>query len=88
MINFEVDPRASRIWFDEDNLWLDFYDGRKLSIPLSYFPKLSQASENQRKKYTISDGGKGLHWDEINEDINVVNLLFGSKDRSSYSHIT
>jgi len=88
MNTFQVEPRASKIWFDEDNLWLNFFDGRKLSIPLTYFPRLSQASDNQKKKYTLSGGGTGIHWDEINEDINVVNLLFGSKDRSSYSHIT
>jgi len=88
MTTFQVEPRASKIWFDEDNLWLDFFDGRKLSIPLTYFPRLSEASDNQRKKYTLSGGGTGIHWDDINEDINVVNLLFGSKDRSNYSHIT
>jgi len=88
MITFQVEPRASEIWFDEDNLWLNFYDGRKLSIPLTYFPRLSQASDNQRKNYIISGGGTGIHWDEISEDINVINLLFGTKDRASYSHIT
>ena len=71
-------------WWHRSN----FFDGRKLSIPLTYFPRLSQASDNQRKNYTISGGGTGIHWDEIKEDINVINLLFGSKDRTSYSHIT
>ncbi|KPA10283.1 hypothetical protein MHK_009513 [Candidatus Magnetomorum sp. HK-1] len=88
MISFQVEPRASNVWFDNDNLWLNFYDGRKLSIPLTYFPRLSNASDSQRKVYTISGGGTGIHWDEINEDINVVNLLFGNKDISNYNHIT
>jgi len=88
MISFQVEPRASKVWFDENNLCLDFFDGRKLSVPLSYFPRLSKATNNQKKKYTISGGGTGIHWDEIDEDISVVNLLFGNQDNTNYKHLT
>ncbi|MBA3602242.1 MAG: DUF2442 domain-containing protein [Parachlamydiaceae bacterium] len=52
-------------------------DGRKLIVPLVYFPRLFQASEEQRNDYIISGGGKGIHWESIDEDIHVGNLLLG-----------
>ena len=76
------EARATRIWFDEDNLWLNLADGRQLSVPLVYFPRLYKATKRQREKVEISGGGTGLHWDDIDEDISVPNLLVGIYDRS------
>ena len=69
--------RACRIWFDEDNLWVELIDGRQMSMPLAYFPRLLKASPEQRTRYEISGGGTGLHWDELDEDISVAGLLAG-----------
>ncbi len=77
-----VETRATKIWFDEDNMCLNLTDGRQLSVPLVYFPRLHQATRQQRQKVEISGGGTGLHWDEIDEDISVPNLLVGVCDRS------
>ncbi len=44
-------------------------DGRQLSVPLAYFPKLLNATQLQLENYVISGGGTGLHWDELDEDI-------------------
>ena len=76
------ESRAPKIWFDEDNLWLNLADGRQLSVPLVYFPRLHKATRQQRENAEISSGGTGLHWDEIDEDISVPNLLVGVYDRS------
>ena len=76
------EARASKIWFDKDNMWLNLSDGRRLSVPLAYFPRLHKATEQQRKNYELSGGGTGLHWDEIDEDISVPSLLIGIYDRS------
>jgi len=70
-------PRARRIWFDDDNLWVALADGRQIGVPLAYFPRLGQATSEQRAKYEMSGGGTGLHWDEIDEDISVPALLAG-----------
>jgi hypothetical protein len=75
-------PLAKKLKFDSDCMWVELIDGRILAVPLAYFPRLAQASSSQRKKYIISGGGKGLHWDEINEDISVAALLLGKVDRS------
>jgi len=70
-------PRARRIWFDDENLWVALVDGRQIGVPLAYFPRLLQATSEQRAKYEMSGGGTGLHWDQIDEDISVPALLAG-----------
>lgn len=73
---------AKAVSFDANTMWVDFVDGRKLGVPLAYFPRLLNATPTQREHFEISGGGSGLHWDEINEDISVENLLLGIGDRT------
>ena len=68
---------AVNIRFDADSLWIGLADGRQLGVPLAYFPRLLNATPEQRQRYEISGGGIGLHWDELDEDILVENLLLG-----------
>ena len=70
-------PRAQKIWFDHDNLWVELTDGRQIGVPLAYFPRLLQGSPDQRDKWEMSGGGTGLHWEELDEDISVPGLLAG-----------
>ncbi|MCP5514954.1 MAG: DUF2442 domain-containing protein [Spirochaetales bacterium] len=74
---------ASKVWTDEDNLWVLLADGRQLSVPLSYFPRLLKASVDQRNDFIISGGGTGIHWDKLDEDISVSGLLLGIGDRTA-----
>ncbi len=83
MSTLTIKPLAQTVSFDSGNMWVELVDGRKLSIPLAYFPRLLHASSRQRKKYEMSGGGAGLHWDEINEDISVKSLLMGYGDQTS-----
>jgi hypothetical protein len=76
-------PLASSVSFDADSMSVEFMDGRKLSVPLAYFPRLLHATESQRQTYEISGGGLGLHWDELDEDISVEHLLMGMVDRTN-----
>ena len=71
---------ANKIDFDKDSIKIGFTDGRILIVPLAYFPRLLNATESQRNSYIISGGGTGLHWDDIDEDISVENLLLGFGD--------
>ena len=73
---------AKQVRFDSDMMWVDLADGRQLGIPLAYFPRLLNASQSQRHNYTISGGGTGLHWDDLDEDISVPALLAGGGDRT------
>jgi len=56
-------------------------DGRQLGVPFAYFSRLAKATAAQRKKFSISGSGVGLHWDRIDEDISVPALLMGKADR-------
>lgn len=85
MNTLEIKPLAKKITFDETNMWVELADGRKLGVPLAYFPRLLHATVKQRKKYEISGGGTGLHWDELNEDISVAALLLGQGDQTYFA---
>jgi hypothetical protein len=76
-------PRAKRVWFDSDNLWVELVDGRQIGVPLAYFPRLLQASPDQLDRYVISGGGTGLHWEELDEDISVSGLLAGTTSQKA-----
>ena len=77
-----TEPVAQEVSFNTNNMWVEFADGRKLAVPLAYFPRLLHATAKQRKAYTVSGGGTGLHWDKIDEDICVRSLLMGVGDRT------
>lgn len=79
------EARAKQVRFDEDTMWVDLADGRTLGVPLAYFPRLLNASPEERTKYVISGGGTGLHWDDFDEDISVPALLLGVGDRTRKS---
>ena len=72
--------KAQKVWFDADNLWLLLLDGRQLSLPLVFFPTLQNANTEELSKYELSGGGLGIHWDNLDEDLYVPNLLLGITD--------
>lgn len=76
-------PKARRVWFDDDNLWVELTDGRQLGVPLPYFPRLLRGTPEQRTKWQISGGGTGLHWEELDEDISVPGLLVGTTQQEA-----
>jgi hypothetical protein len=82
MSTLTLEALATSVSFDANNLWVQLSDGRQLGVPLAYFPRLAKASPAQRKKYLISGGGIGLHWEDLDEDISVPALLAGHVDRS------
>lgn len=71
---------AKSVRCDDDNLWVDFSDGRILAVPLAWFPRLLHATPEQRQQVEISL--KGLHWNELDEDISIAGLLAGVGDLS------
>lgn len=77
-MNFSVEnARTQKVWFDENNMWLLLTDGRQLSIPKAYFPNFKDASNASLCDYSLSGGGIGIHWDNLDEDLYVPNLLLG-----------
>lgn len=82
MNSFQRKPCATQVSFDEDNMRVELSDGRILIVPLAYFPRLIEASPIQRNHYVISGGGTGIHWEEVDEDLLVNNLLLGIFDQN------
>lgn len=80
MATLTYKAQAKRVWCDEDNLWVELTDGRQLATPLTYFPRLLNATATQRNQFELSGGGSGIHWNQIDEDISVPGLLAGIGD--------
>ncbi|TDJ66993.1 MAG: DUF2442 domain-containing protein [Planctomycetota bacterium] len=80
----ETDARATDLGFNDDDLWVDLADGRRLSVPLAWFPRLLRATPAERDNWEFLGDGQGVHWPEIDEDLSVEGLLRGSSasDRS------
>jgi hypothetical protein len=81
--------KAARV--SEDTLAVDLADGRTIVVPLAWFPRLLEASPEQRANWEISGAGYGLHWPDIDEDLSTEGLLRGAPAapeplRSSLSH--
>ena len=81
-MNFLNNALAEKLDFDFNNMIVFFKDGRILSVPLAYFPRLLNAEKHELLNYELSGGGTGIHWDNLNEDISVEYLLLGYSDQT------
>lgn len=75
----ETDIRIAAARIEGELLAVDLADGRSISAPLAWFPRLFNASDADRQAFEISGGGYGLHWPSLDEDISTEGLLRGSK---------
>ena len=66
---------AVDVAFNEDELIVTLVDGRRVSAPLAWFPRLLSATPAQRQNWRLIGGGVGIHWDDVDEDISVRSLL-------------
>lgn len=66
---------AKGVRFEKGMIRVLLKDGREISAPLSWFPRLKKAKDSQRKKWRLIGPGIGLHWEELDEDISVAGLL-------------
>ncbi len=76
---------ARSVRFENDSMWVDLSDGRIIAVPIAWFPRLLHATPEQRQKVEIST--KGLHWEDLDEDISVAGLLAGIGDLSRPSAV-
>jgi hypothetical protein len=68
------------VTFDDDIMWVSLSDGRVLGVPLAWFPRLLHATKAQRADCRLSH--RGLHWEELDEDISIAGLLAGRGDQT------
>lgn len=79
----KTDERVQDVYFTEDTISVDLMDGRTITVPLVWYPRLLAASPNQREKWSVCGGGYGIHWEEINEDLSTEGLLRGAPEPHS-----
>ncbi len=66
------------VHFSDDSLSVDLVDGRTITVPLVWYPRLLQATPAQRENWEIVGAGYGIHWPDIDEDLSAEGLLRGS----------
>ena len=70
-----IEPRAVDVRVTDDALEVRLADGRELSVPLAWFPKLQAASAPDRQQWRLIGNGVGIHWPAVDEDLSVAGLL-------------
>ena len=70
-------PLAVEVRFTEDALHVRLADGRELAVPLEWFPRLRDATPNQRANWRLIGRGVGIRWEDLDEDLSVAGLLRG-----------
>jgi hypothetical protein len=73
-----ADERVKSVRSDDDALSVDLMDGRTITVPLAWYPRLLNASQEQRDRWEPSGGGYGIHWPDIDEDLSTEGLLRGA----------
>lgn len=69
--------KAETVNVTDDTLSVDLSDGRTLSVPLEWFPRLLHATREERNHWRLIGKGHGIHWEDIDEDISIEGLLAG-----------
>ena len=78
-MNFSApDERVKDVKLTEDALIVTLMDGRVISVPLAWYPRLLGASNTQRENWKIAGGGYGIHWPDVDEDLSTEGLLRGA----------
>jgi hypothetical protein len=85
ILALRADERVRAVSFTEDSLVVDLMDGRSISVPLVWFPRLLNASETERNNWRISAAGYGIHWPDVDEDLSTEGLLRGAPAPASPS---
>ena len=72
-----IEPRIKTVSIDDENITADLVDGRRISVPLAWSWRLSEASSTQRDNYELLGDGQGVHWPDLDEDISAQGMLSG-----------
>jgi hypothetical protein len=80
MRDSEVKPgeRVKDVQFTDDTIAVDLIDGRTIVVPLAWYPRLLDATVEQRRNWQLSGAGYGIHWPDIDEDLSTEGLLRGA----------
>jgi Protein of unknown function (DUF2442) len=71
--------RVKDVRVSEDTVSVDLFDGRTITVPLAWYPRLLHASPEQRANWRIAGAGYGIHWPDLDEDLTTQGLLQGAR---------
>ena len=77
------DERVVQVEFTDDELSVSLKDGRTITVPLAWYPRLLNATAQQRENWQISGGGYGVHWPDLDEDLSTEGLLRGAPSQAT-----
>jgi hypothetical protein len=80
-------PTVTQIRVNDEALSVDLSDGRSLSVPVAWYPRLSHGSAEERDGWRLIGSGRGIHWPALDEDISVQNLLAGQPSGESQASL-
>ncbi len=78
-------PYGKNVVVTDDTLTVELSDGRSMSVPLTWFPRLLNATPVERNKWRLIGQGDGIHWEDLDEDINIEGLIAGRPSGESQS---
>ena len=76
-------PKVISVTINDDTLSVDLDDGRTVSVPIGWYPRLTYGTPAERANFQISGAGYGIHWPDLDEDIGVEGLLLGYRSTES-----
>ena len=76
-------PEALNVSLTDDTLSVDLSDGRSISVPIAWFPRLLHSTEQERNNWRLIGKGQGIHWEDIDEDVSIEGLLAGKPSGES-----
>jgi hypothetical protein len=76
-------PRAIDVTVTDDTLLVDLEDGRTISVPIGWYPRLAHGTVDEWQNYQLSGGGRGIYWPDLDEDIGIDGLLLGKQSMES-----
>jgi hypothetical protein len=74
----QVDERVKDVHFTQDTISVDLMDGRSITVPLVWYPRLLSASPEQLAQWDVCGGGYGIHWEALDEDLSTEGMLRGA----------
>ncbi|HEV7429275.1 MAG TPA: DUF2442 domain-containing protein [Thermoanaerobaculia bacterium] len=80
-------PAATNVLVTDDTLTVDLSDGRTISVPLAWYPRLVHGTEEERSTWRLIGRGDGIHWPELDEDISVEGLIAGKPSGESQASL-
>ena len=85
MSTLTAEVKAQNVTVTDDTLAVDLNDGRTISVPLAWYPRLLHGTQEERRNWRFIGDREGIHWPDLDEDISVENLLSGKPSGESQS---